>query len=111
MLKKVRCEYVVKGHVQGIGYREKLGYHAESLGLAGFAKNKRNGDVLVVVQGDEDIVDIFYEYLGDPPGDGKVSRIIEKKRETIEKVNLVGFRILWEKSHEPDHGNNYRKSP
>ena len=48
-----RIAAIVRGRVQGVGYRYFAIDHAERLGLVGYAKNLPNGDVEVVAEGEE----------------------------------------------------------
>ncbi len=47
----VRLTAVVSGYVQGVGFRYSTLAFAQTLRLVGFAENRPNGDVLVVVEG------------------------------------------------------------
>ena len=49
-----KCEkFTVSGLVQGVGFRYHTSYQGMRLGLTGYAKNLNNGDVEVVVCGEE----------------------------------------------------------
>jgi acylphosphatase len=45
--------YLVQGHVQGVGYRYFVLRQASELGVTGFARNRADGCVEVVAEGDE----------------------------------------------------------
>ena len=45
------ARYVVRGRVQGVGYRYFVLRQAEELGLAGFARNLPDGSVEVIAEG------------------------------------------------------------
>ena len=45
--------YLVRGMVQGVGFRWYVARHARSLGLSGFARNLADGRVEVVASGSE----------------------------------------------------------
>jgi acylphosphatase len=45
------ARFVVRGHVQGVGFRWYVWRHAERLGLRGFARNLADGSVEVVAAG------------------------------------------------------------
>jgi len=47
-----RARFVVRGVVQGVGYRWFVRRAAERLGLSGVARNLGDGSVEVLVQGD-----------------------------------------------------------
>ena len=48
---------VVKGRVTGVGFRDWTASTAESLGLAGWVRNRRDGTVEALLSGDPDKVD------------------------------------------------------
>ena len=48
--------YVVKGRVQGVGFRYFAHRAAKGLGLRGWVKNLPNGTVEAYAEGDEDAV-------------------------------------------------------
>ena len=47
---KISCRIIVKGQVQGVGYRYFAQRQAEQTGLCGYVKNLYNGDVEVFVE-------------------------------------------------------------
>ena len=59
---------VVTGRVQGVGFRWWAKQVAEELGIAGWVRNSADGRVELMVQGSEDLVDVFVAKLaGGPP--------------------------------------------
>jgi len=62
------CLYVlVKGRVQGVGFRWFVRERAEFLGLAGWVRNREDGAVEAEVAGDRRAVDAFLASLRDHP--------------------------------------------
>jgi undecaprenyl diphosphate synthase len=51
MVKELRIE--IFGRVQGVGFRHFVRESAERLGLKGFVRNRKDGSVLIVAQGEE----------------------------------------------------------
>lgn len=49
-----RRRYVVQGQVQGVGFRYRAQYAAQSLGLTGWVRNEDDGSVTLEVQGSPD---------------------------------------------------------
>jgi acylphosphatase len=50
---KSRAEVTLKGIVQGVGMRAYLQRHANDQGVKGYVRNLPNGEVLVVLEGEE----------------------------------------------------------
>jgi DNA ligase D-like protein (predicted 3'-phosphoesterase) len=59
----------VRGHVQGVGFREATVARAEDLGVFGWVRNLEDGSVEVQAEGADTAVDGLVEWLGEgPPG-------------------------------------------
>lgn len=60
---------VIKGAVQGVGYRHATVRRAHMLGVTGWVQNMEDGTVQAMVQGTPDQVDHMLEWLrrGPPP--------------------------------------------
>lgn len=50
---------IVRGMVQGVGFRYFAARRATGLGLTGFARNLYTGEVEIVVEGDRSLVEEF----------------------------------------------------
>lgn len=59
----VNAHIVVKGFVQGVGFRFFVYHEAMQLGLHGYVKNLYNGDVEVVAEGDRSVIEEFIKVL------------------------------------------------
>ncbi|WP_047394514.1 acylphosphatase [Cetobacterium sp. ZOR0034] len=55
--------FLVKGRVQGVGYRITTQLNAQRLGVKGVVRNLSNGDVEVFAQGEDIIIQNFKKYL------------------------------------------------
>ena len=60
---KVRRHYILKGRVQGVGFRYKAYHTARAYGLTGYARNLYDGSVELEVQGDVDVIRQFLTLL------------------------------------------------
>lgn len=58
---EIQC--VVSGQVQGVAYRVYAQDAASELGIFGYAKNRADGTVFVLAQGERDTLREFVEYL------------------------------------------------
>jgi len=71
--------YVVRGRVQGVGYRYFVVGAAEQLGVVGFVRNLSNGDVEVHAEADAVTLQVFKRELEHGPRMARVTEIIEKE--------------------------------
>ena len=62
---RIRKHYFVSGRVQGVGFRYRAYYAAQSLDLTGYACNLPDGRVEVEVQGEEMSVRTFLDMVGE----------------------------------------------
>ena len=53
----IRRHFVLYGRVQGVGLRYRAYHVANSLGVTGWVRNKSDGSVELVAQGDEELID------------------------------------------------------
>ncbi|MBQ8913960.1 MAG: acylphosphatase [Lachnospiraceae bacterium] len=60
----VRKQITFSGMVQGVGFRYRSYYIAQSLGLTGWVKNQWDGTVLMEVQGSDAAIDQLIINLG-----------------------------------------------
>ena len=63
MAEQVRLEAVVTGRVQGVGFRYHVLQQARALDLVGFVRNRWDGAVEVVAEGEKAQVDRLLSYL------------------------------------------------
>ena len=79
---------VISGRVQGVGFRYSLREEALRRGVSGWARNRRDGTVEAVVQGEHDDVDRVIEWARRGPPSAQVSDV-----EVIEEAvrDYAGF--------------------
>lgn len=58
-----RAEIVVKGLVQGVGFRYFAYSRANELALHGFVKNLFSGEVFTIVEGERYLIEDFFDTL------------------------------------------------
>ena len=79
---------IVKGKVQGVGYRFNAQARAHQLNLTGFIKNKHDGNVLICVEGEEDNVNKFIEWCHTGPRWSDVTEV------GAEEQDLMGYQTF-----------------
>ncbi len=85
-----RLDAVVRGRVQGVGFRVFVMREAVHLELDGFVANERDGSVRVVAEGVPQDLDALEERLRDGPPASIVERVIARREPAR---GVVGFRI------------------
>lgn len=60
---------LIKGFVQGVGFRATARHYAQKQGIKGHVRNLANGNVEVLAQGNRHAVDKFFDSLLDHFGD------------------------------------------
>ena len=92
MASELRLDLVIKGRVQGVGYRYSAKVKAESMDIRGSVKNLRDGSVFLTAQGEKEAMDNFVRwcYKGPP---GATVRNIEKVQGKTEEFSE--FMVLY----------------
>ena len=70
-----RRRLVIHGRVQGVGFRASLAWEAGKLGVTGWVRNRRDGDVEAMVQGQEDAIEALLRWAWDGPPAARVDDI------------------------------------
>jgi acylphosphatase len=70
-----RLSAVVRGQVQGVGFRWSVQRFARTLRLHGYAANRPDGSVEVVAEGSAADLDELEEFLRDGPGLAQVTAV------------------------------------
>lgn len=73
---------VVRGRVQGVGYRYFAERAAREAGVHGWIRNRPDGSVETFVEGSEAAVRLYLDRLREGPRLGKVSAIEEEESAT-----------------------------
>lgn len=81
---KKRVKFIVKGFVQGVGYRFFTYTNAIKLNLKGYVKNLYDGDVEIVLEGNEEDIEQLRLLLLQGPPRSKVENI------WIEELDYLG---------------------
>ena len=86
----VRRRVIVSGRVQGVFFRDSLRGIAEARGVSGWARNRPDGSVEAVFEGEPDAVAALVEFCRSGPSAAEVSAV-EVAEESVE--SLRGFRV------------------
>ncbi|MEZ0448280.1 acylphosphatase [Cellulomonas sp. ICMP 17802] len=86
----IRRRLVVRGLVQGVGYRWSLSREARRLGVHGWVRNRSDGAVEAVLEGADEAVDALVAWCRSGPGGAGVSGV---EVTTEEPEGLTGFTI------------------
>lgn len=87
-----RLEAVVRGYVQGVGYRVFAAREARARGISGWVRNEADGSVRVVAEGEEPALTEFLRSLQRGPSEAEVSSV--EARWSAGTGKFTGFRIL-----------------
>jgi acylphosphatase len=77
----IRKRVIVRGQVQGVGFRASARSRAYELNLAGIARNLPDGSVEIGAEGDASAVDSLVEWLREGPRFARVGSV------TVETVD------------------------
>ncbi len=74
-MEKVRARVIVEGRVQGVFFRHHTQEMAFRLGLKGWVKNRRDGRVEAVLEGDQERVDQMIQWCHRGPSEARVTKV------------------------------------
>ena len=83
--------YIVRGRVQGVGFRWFVQREAQMLGIAGWVRNNVDGAVEVLAMGSEQQLASLNQKLRSGPRAARVDRVEESDSQPVE--GLAHFRI------------------
>lgn len=80
---------VISGRVQGVGFRYSLAEEAERLGATGWVRNRRDGTVEAVIDGEAGTVDALLAWARRGPPAARVTDVrVSESTETFEGFEL-----------------------
>jgi acylphosphatase len=89
---KMRAHVLVRGIVQGVGYRYFVLDRAVSLGLTGFVRNLFSGEVEVEAEGDRSLIEEFIKEVKVGP---RAAHVTDLKIEWLTcKESYSSFEVL-----------------
>jgi len=85
------CRLVVRGRVQGVGFRWFVEREAHILGIAGWVRNHADGSVEVLAQGTRHQISGLHSRLRAGPRAARVDAVEESEARPV--AGLTSFRI------------------
>jgi acylphosphatase len=82
--------FVVRGRVQGVGFRWSTAAVAGRLGVAGWVRNLPDGSVEVWAEADAGRIEALADWLRQGPGGARVSEVVS---EAAVPAGVAGFEI------------------
>jgi acylphosphatase len=83
--------YIVRGRVQGVGFRWFVEREAHMLGIAGWVRNNHDGSVEVLAQGTRDQLSGLHSRLREGPRAARVDAVDVSEADPV--TGLSTFRI------------------
>lgn len=70
-----RVRVVIRGRVQGVGYRYSMCDRADEVGVAGWVRNRRDGSVEAEIEGTDEQVAELLSWAAEGPPMGRVDGV------------------------------------
>jgi acylphosphatase len=87
--------FIVRGRVQGVGYRWFVEREAHILGIAGWVRNNADGGVEVLAQGTREQVSGLRSRLREGPRAARVDAVEESDARPTERVTSFRIEGAW----------------
>jgi acylphosphatase len=88
----VRRRLLLHGRVQGVGFRLFVERAARTRGVAGWARNRADGAVEVVLEGDPDAVESVVRLSSEGPRGARVERVESFSEEPSARLHRFEIR-------------------
>lgn len=85
-------QFFIYGRVQGVGFRYFTWKEAKKLGIKGSVRNRADGSVEAVAQGNEEQLEVFEQWLKLGPRTAKVERVIVNVHREISSEDFLVIR-------------------
>jgi acylphosphatase len=87
--------YIVRGRVQGVGFRWFVDHEARQLGLSGWVRNNFDGTVEVLAAGNEQQLEALRKKLERGPRAARVDEVQEIPAEPVAGLNTFRIEGAW----------------
>jgi acylphosphatase len=74
-MEKARARVIIEGRVQGVFFRHHTQQMASQLGVKGWVKNRRDGSVEALFEGDKKKVDQIIQWCHRGPSEARVTSV------------------------------------
>jgi acylphosphatase len=89
------CRFLVRGRVQGVGFRWFVEREAHTLGIAGWVRNRADGTVEVLAIGTREQLSGLRSRLREGPRAARVDDVEESEAETVKGLNSFRIEGAW----------------
>jgi acylphosphatase len=83
---------IIKGYVQGVGFRWTVVDVAEKFNLTGTTKNLPNGTVEIYAQGSKEDLEAFIKALQSDPGQARIESVLCRYQKS--ERTFIDFKIV-----------------
>ncbi len=87
--------YVVRGRVQGVGFRWFVEAAAQALGVVGWGRNNYDGSVEVLATGNREQLAALRRKLQDGPRAARVDEVQESEAQPVEGLDTFRIEGAW----------------
>jgi|SRR5882672_5782079 len=87
--------FLVRGRVQGVGFRWFVEREAHILGIAGWVRNRSDGTVEVLAVGTRDQLSGLHSRLREGPRAARVDDVEESEAEPVKELNSFRIEGAW----------------
>ncbi len=87
--------YVVKGRVQGVGFRWYVEREARTLGLSGWVRNRADGSVEVLAAGSNEQLNLLYDKLRQGPRAARVDDVDVEEAAPLSDMGTFRIEGAW----------------
>lgn len=89
----LRIHAIISGRVQGVGFRGFTATAAQQIGVTGWVRNRINGTVETVAEGNQAALDAFLRQIGSGPGPSYVDEVEIKWLDATGEFS--NFKVRW----------------
>jgi len=87
--------YIVRGRVQGVGFRWFVEREARTLGIAGWVRNRMDGTVEVLAMGTREQLSQLHSHLRQGPRAARVDDVDVSEAQAVEGLNTFRIEGAW----------------